>query len=467
MRPSIRVLSLILISLSVTYTSNAQSDKPNIIFIFIDDLGWKDLGCYGATLAETPNIDKLASEGMKFSQAYASPVCSPTRASLISGQNSARHGVWEVTGVVDKPYARMKSPPMAMEIPEEIDTYGDILHKEGYTCAHIGKWHAGRSPGEHGFISLDSVTKIKDPALVRYAEMNEEWKIGELTAKSIEFIRDHTDKPFMLSLHHKAVHVPIRYREDLGAKYRAKIRKNGVRNVNPYYAAMTEMVDESVGVLLDEIERLGLADNSVVIFYSDNGGLIHDLISNAPLATSNLPLRGQKGGLYEGGIRVPLIIRWPGNVKAGSTCEERVMSFDLFSTFVDLGGAEVPKGQVTDGISIVPLIKQETESLDREALHWHFPTTKWTRSPAGAIIKGNYKLLEDYESGRIELYDLANDIGESINLAQVNPDIASELLTDFCKWRKEVGAEMPTLNPDFDPIREDYMGKHYWWRIYE
>ena len=308
---------------------------------------------------------------------------------------------------------------------------------------------------------------INDPALIEYANKNQEWKIGEITAKSIEFIRENKDKPFMLNLSHLAVHVPIKYRADLGAKYRVKIRKNGVRNINPHYSAMTEMVDESVGVLLEEVERLGLAENTVVIFYSDNGGLIHDLILNEPLATSNLPLRGQKGGLYEGGIRVPLIVRWPGKVEPGTMCNEKVMSFDLFSTFVDLGGGEIPSGQITDGISIVPLIKQEAESLDREALYWHFPTTKWTRSPAGAIIKGDYKLLEDYETGRIELYDLANDIGETINLAYVKPELATELLNDFHKWRKEVGAELPIPNPDYDQAREEYMGKHHWWRNYE
>ncbi len=465
MKTLIKTLKLVVLLLAAVQFAFAQTEKPNILFIFIDDLGYKDLGCYGSPLIETPNIDKLASEGMRFTQAYASPVCSPTRASLISGQNSARNGIWEVLSVVDKPYAKFKSPPMAEEIPEEIETFGVILQKQGYNCAHVGKWHCGRTPAEEGFFSLDSIG-ISDPALIEYAKKNSEWKVGEFTAKSIEFLRKNKDKRFFLGLHHLAVHAPIKARPDLIVKYQNKIRRNGVTNIHPAYAAMTEMVDESVGVLLAEVEKLGLARNTVVFFYSDNGGLIHDIILNEPLATSNLPLRGQKGELYEGGIRVPLIARWPGKIEAGSACGEKVMSFDLFSTFVDLGGGKVPATQITDGLSIVPLLKKEKEKLPREALYWHFPTSKWTRSPAGAIIKGDYKLIEDYETGRIELYNLASDMGETVNLVTAKPAIAAELLNDFHKWRKEVGAEMPIPNPAFDPTRENEMGKHYWWNNY-
>ncbi|WP_297090374.1 sulfatase [uncultured Draconibacterium sp.] len=466
MRTTIKTLSLIMLLLVAAQSTFAQNEKPNILFIFIDDLGYKDLGCYGTTLTETPNIDKLASEGMRFTQAYAYPVCTPTRASLISGQNSVRTNVWEVIGedapgVVDKPYGLMLSPEKALSIPERIETYGDILQKQGYAVAHAGKWHAGRTPDEEGFVSLDSIG-IKDPALVEYAKNNSEWKVGELTAKAIEFMRENKKGPFIMNLHHKAVHVPILAREDLRTKYRKKIHKTGIKNVNPDYAAMTEMVDEAVGVVLAELNKLGLEKNTVVIFYSDNGGLISDAIPNVSLATSNLPLRGQKGGLYEGGIRVPLIVRWPGKVEPGTSCAEKVMTMDLFSTFLELGGAKVSDNQACDGLSIVPLVTGQKQTLGRDALYWHFPSSQWTRSPQGAIIKGDYKLVEDMETGRVELFNLANDIGETINLTTVKPEIARDLLNDLHKWRNEMGAKMPIPNPDFDPTREHEIGKAIW-----
>lgn len=444
----------------------AQEEKPNILFVLIDDLGWRDLGCYGGTLIETPNIDRLASQGMRFTDAYASPVCSPTRASLISGQNPARNGVWEVIGVVDRPHARMKSPENGIAIPETIETYADILKKEGYDVAHVGKWHAGRTPGEEGFFSLDSID-IKDPELKAYARKNKEWHIGEYTAKCVEFLREHKNKPFVLNLHHHAVHVPIEARADLIQKYKNKIRHNGIRNILPAYAAMVEMVDESIGRVLEELEKLGLDKNTVVFFYSDNGGLVSSVIQDYPLVTTNLPLRGQKGGLYEGGIRVPFIVRWPGVVKPGTECHEAINSEDFFPTFVELGGGKVPEDQVADGESLLPLLKQEQASLNRKALYWHFPTSMWTRSPQGAIRMGDYKLIEDYETGKIELYNLKFDLGEQVNLVGSKPEIARQLLDEFHRWRKEVGAAMPTPNPDFDPVLEQEMGKQWWWKNYK
>ena len=467
MKTTFRILILALLFIGVSEALHAKkSKKPNILFIFIDDLGYKDLSCYGGAFIETPHIDKLASEGMRFTHAYAYPVCTPTRASLISGQNSARTNVWEVIGenaigVVDKPYAKMSSPEKALAIPEEIVTYAEILKKEGYAVGHVGKWHASRTPGEEGFDNLDNV-KIKDPALVEYANNNKEWKVGGYTAQAMEFIRENKSRPFMMNLHHHAVHVPIKGRKDLIAKYKAKINETGFKAVNPEYAAMTEMVDESVGVLLNELDDLGLVENTVVIFYSDNGGLVDDISASVPWATSNLPLRGQKGGLYEGGIRVPLIVRWPGKVEAGTKCAEKVMSFDLFSTFVDIAGGTIPSDQVCDGISIVPLVTGEQESLDRDALFWHFPTMQWTRTPQGAIIKRDYKLVEDMVTGRVELFNLTDDVGETIDLANVKPEIARELLEDLRAWRKEMGAELPTPNPNFDPTREHKKGKAVW-----
>ena len=438
------------------------SNRRNILFFFMDDMGWKDLGCYGGKFIETPAADQLAKDGMRFTQAYASPVCSPTRASLISGQNAARHGIWEVIGLSDRPYAKMKSPPKPIVIPEEIETYADILGRKGYVCGLIGKWHAGRTPKDEGFTPY--FRPITDPALAEYAEANSGHGVGPITARSLMFLRENKDKPFVLCVSHHAVHAPLRARDELVHKYNAKLRKTGLTDTHPTYAAMAEAADESLGILLAELDKLELTENTVVVFYSDNGGMIADmwLPEPTPLATTMLPLRDQKGSLYEGGIRVPLIVKWPGAVKPGSVSDEPVHSFDLFSTFLEIGGAKAPAGQTVDGISLVPLLKQQARTLDREALHWHFPTSMWTRNPHGAIRKGRYKLIEHYDSGAVELYDLANDIGETVNLAKDMPDKTAELLAEFQAWRKSVGAQMPTPNPNYDPARAHEFGYYKW-----
>ena len=439
---------------------SAQNSQPNILFFFMDDLGWKDLGCYGGDFIETPVADNLASEGVRFTNAYASPVCSPTRVSIISGQNAARHGIWEVLGVNDRPYAKMKSPPKALELKQNVKTYADILTQEGYVCGLVGKWHAGRTPEAHGFSKIDN--EIYDSELSRYAEENDYQHIGPITANSIEFLRQNKDKSFLLCVSHHAVHAPLRAREDLIQKYNKKLRKTGITDVHPTYAAMTEMADESLGLLLQELRNLGLEKNTVVVLYSDNGGMIGDMYLKepTPMATTMLPLRNQKGTLYEGGIRVPFIVKWPDIVKPGSVCHETVNSYDLFSTFIEMGGGEIPDEQKTDGISLVSLLKEDTETLDRKALFWHFPTSQWTRTPMGAIRKGDYKLIEHYNDGRLELFNLKEDIGETINLVRKRQEKANELLSDLKTWRELLNAQMPTPNPNYDPLHEKELGFH-------
>jgi arylsulfatase A len=453
-----RFLVLLLATFIIAQFLSAQTDKPNILLFLIDDMGWKDLGCYGGGFIETPVADKLAVDGIRFNNAYASPVCSPTRASLISGQNAARTGIWEVIGVNDRPYAKMKSPPKSEQINEGIMTYADILNKEGYVSGLVGKWHVGRTPQQHGFSAIDE--KIYDAKLQEYANENEHHKVGEITANAIEFMRENKTKPFVICVSHTAVHAPLLAREDLIRKYKTKLRKTGIDDVHPTYAAMTEMVDESLGMLLHELKVLGLTKNTVVFLYSDNGGLIYDMYLGKPepMATTIAPLRDQKGSLYEGGIRVPLIVKWPGKVKPNSVSNELVNSYDLFSTFVDIGGGKIPATQQTDGISLVPIVKGEKASLNRKALYWHFPTSQWTRNPMGAMRKGNYKLIEHYDDGSLELFDLIDDIGETINLVNKKPEKAEELLNDLKSWRTSLGVQMPASNPDYDPIREKELG---------
>ncbi len=438
----------------------AKSVTPNILFILIDDLGIKDLGCYGNTMSETPTIDKLASESMMFTQAYASPVSSATRTSILSGQNTARHGVWEVIGCHDRPYAKMQSPQFNEELPEEIDTYADILTDNGYNCAIFGKWHAGRTPEAEGFGGCK--IEIKDPKLIEHAKSNNIKKTGTITAQSIEFMRENKDNPFFLCVSHNLVHAPLEASKALDKKYCAKLRKTGNISMHPQFLSMIEMVDESVDMILRELDELGLAENTVVIFSSDNGGLESDMMLSTPLAGCNDPYRSQKGDLYEGGIHVPMMIRWPSKVEPGSLCDEVVINYDLFSTFLEIGKAKAPKSQIADGLSLIPLITGEVESLPREAVYWHFPSNMWTRNPIGAIRKGNYKLIENFLDGSIELYDVINDIGEVVELSATKPEIAADLLSDLHKWQKDINAGMPTPNPNFDPLRENEMAKDWW-----
>ncbi len=438
----------------------AKSTIPNVLFIIVDDLGIKDLGCYGNTMSETPTIDKLASEGMRFTQAYASPVSSATRTSILSGQNTARHGVWEVIGCHDRPYAKLQSPKFNEELPEEIETYADILTDKGYNCALFGKWHAGRTPEAEGFGGCK--VEIKDPELLKHAKENNIKQTGTITAQSIEFLRANKDNQFFLCVSHNLVHAPLEAPNDLDKKYCAKLRQTGNISMHPQYLAMIEMVDESVKMILDELANLGLDKNTAIVLISDNGGLESDMMLSTPLAGCNDPYRSQKGDLYEGGVHIPMIVKWDGKVEGGSVCDEVVINYDLFSTFIDMGDAKVPATQIADGLSLVPLITGKAESLDRESVYWHFPTNMWTRNPMGAIRKGNYKLIENFLDGSVELYDVVNDIGEVVELSKTKPEVAADLLADLHKWQKDINAGMPTPNPNYDPLREQEMAKDWW-----
>lgn len=464
MKTTISTLGLLTLSCATAYPAFAkkvkQPENPNIVFIIIDDMGMNDLGCYGNPIVETPVMDNFASESMLFTQAYASPVSSATRTSILSGQNTGRHGVWEVLGCHDRPYAQMRSPEFRQELPEEIETYADILTDAGYDCGIFGKWHAGRTPAEEGFGGCD--IKITDPELQKYAKKYNFQQAGKITAQSIEFMRKNQDKPFMLCVSHFLVHAPLEAPAKLTEYYKQKMRQSGITDWHPQYLSMIDMVDNSVGMVLAELKALGLEENTIVVIASDNGGLEDDRILATPLAGCNDPYRSQKGDLYEGGIRIPLVVKWPGQVAPGSVCDELVVNYDLFSTFVELGGGTAPADQVADGLSLVPLLKGEVESLDREAIYWHFPTNMWTRNPVGAIRKGDYKLIENFLDGSVELYNVVHDRSEVVDLSKFMPELSASLLKDLQQWRAEVGAELPTPNPDYDPLRAHEMAQDWW-----
>lgn len=439
----------------------ARERKPNFIFILMDDMGWADLGCYGNTFHETPNIDKLASQGIKFTNAYsACPVCSPTRASILTGKYPARIGLTDWIPGHNFPWAKLKPPAFHQELPLEEITIAETLKRAGYATANIGKWHLGKEgyyPERHGFdLNFGGTNKGSPPSyfypynIPTISSGKEgEYLTDRLTDEAEKFIEKNKDKPFFLYMPHFAVHTPLQAKNEYVSKYEAKPKpKDG--QYNPVYAAMIQSVDESVGRIMAKLDELGIADNTVVIFNSDNGGYVK--------ATSNAPLRAGKGTLYEGGIRDPLIVRWPGKVKEGSICNEVVTSTDYYRTICEIAGVKPPENQPIDGVSIVSLLKQ-TGGINRKAVYWHYPHYHpGGTSPAGAIRYGDWKLIEYFEDGRIELYNLKDDVGETTDLAAKMPEKAAELRTMLADWRKSVGAAMPTPNPDYDPAKASQRG---------
>jgi len=421
--------------------------KPNIVFILIDDMGWPDVACYGSKFHETPNIDRLARQGMKFSDAYAAcPVCSPTRASIMAGQYPARVGITDFIPGHWRPYEKLIVPENRLELPLESVTIAEALKQQGYATCCIGKWHLGGkgySPDKQGFDKVPLGVKNKNDK-----------QVSGFTDEAIKFVEEKKQEPFFLYLSHHSVHIKLEAPEELVNKYKRKPKPpTGVNN--PIYAAMVEHLDTHTGRLLKKLDDLGLSDNTIVIFFSDNGGLRQaygGYKGPKQIVSTNAPLRDEKGTLYEGGIREPLIVRWPGVVKPGTECSAPVTSVDFYPTFLEIVGAKAPN-QPLDGESILPLLRQNG-TLDRDAIFWHYPHYHHSR-PAGAIREGKYKLIEFYEDGKLELYDLVNDIGEKKNLATEMPRKAAQLQQKLARWRRSVKAKMPTANPDYDPARAD------------
>ncbi len=430
--------------------------KPlNFVFFLIDDMGQRDVGCYGSTVYETPNVDKLASQGMRFTDGYAAcPVCSPTRASILTGKYPARLHITDWIPGSRRPFAKLAVPNWTQYLPHEEVTIAEALKPAGYATASIGKWHLGGPeyrPEVQGFdLNFGGDHRGQPPSYFFPYKIPciPEGKPGEylsdrLTDEALKFIEANKDKPFFLYLPHYAVHMPLQAKKDLTEKFRQKGRAEKGQN-SATYAAMIASVDESVGRVLGKLDELGLADRTVVFFMSDNGGLA--------AVTSNAPLRAGKGTLYEGGVREPWIVRWPGLVKPGTTCSVPVISTDFFPTILEMAGVKPDLKRVLDGLSTVPLLKQ-AGAIEREALYWHYPHYHLTK-PGGAIRCGDFKLIEYYEDGRLELYNLKDDLSETADLAAKMPDKAAGLRKKLDDWRKAVGAQMPTPNPNYDPKRD-------------
>lgn len=517
---------ILLVLIATQFTScafrNEKQNKPmNVVFFMVDDLGWRDVGCYGSSFYETPNIDQFAMEGVKFTSAYAAcHVCSPTRASLLTGKYPASiHLTDWLSGRRDFPFQKLKNAEINHHIPYEELTLPEVLKGQAYSTAIIGKWHVGDDSASSRRQGFDSQLPEWNwgwpkngyyfPYEMKGLEQGEEgeYLTDRMTEEALRYLEDHKEKPFFLYLSHFAVHDPIEGRPDLVEKYRLKKESESPATGRPYilegkpglggplqstellialdepqysgyrvfpdqsvkikqhqdniqFAAMVESMDESLGRILNKLKELGIEENTLVIFYSDNGGMsaanfwdpervIPDDILDKAYSTSNMPLRGGKGWLYEGGIRVPLIVKWPGQGAQGLVTDVPVITPDFFPTILEILGI-TGKSATSDGVSFAPLL-QGAKTLDREAIYWHFPhySNHGMQSPGGAVRSGDYKLLEYYESGRVQLFNLANDIGEQNDLADWEPEKAAELLNMLHTWKMQVGASQMKPNPDY------------------
>lgn len=469
-----RIHLLLAISFIVSHANAfaGTADRPNIVLFLIDDLGWRDLGCQGSTYYQTPQIDQLAEDGVRFTNAYAAcAVCSPTRASVLTGKYPARLLLtnWLPSGRWD-PKARLREGRFVRGLPVEELTLAEVLRDAGYQTFHIGKWHLGSQPfclpqhhgfdinvagNAHGapgqyFFPYEGNWSI--PTTGQRARWNVlpdgiegEYLTDRLTDEAVRLIQDSGEQPFFLYLPHYGVHTPLQAKDEVRRKYERipKAKRQG----KPVYAAMVESIDDSVGRVLQALRRKNIEQKTVIIFTSDNGGLYK--------ATSNAPLRANKGSYYEGGIRVPLIVKWPGVTAAGRTVDDPVISNDLYPTCLTVAGLDQNPGQHMDGVNLQPVLAGDG-SLPSRSLFWHFPHYNKHPSsvPSSVIRKGDWKLIETFDPTGVELYNLANDLGETTNLAEQDPSLRDTLLQELELWRRSVGAERMLPNPDYRAPQE-------------
>jgi arylsulfatase A len=461
------------VSLSLGSNSESVAATPNVLIILADDLGWADLGCYGADLHETPNLDRLAREGVRFTDAYAMSVCSPTRATLMTGKHAARLRItiWS-EGSLDGPKNRkLLQAESHHDLPHTETTLAKHLQTAGYLTALVGKWHLGDArhyPETHGFDMNIGGTLWGAPETFfwpyrgsgrfgkefRYVPHLDFGRPGEyltdrLTEEALSVIDRAGKQPFFLYLAHHAVHTPIEAKAADIEHFKDK-QHTRLNHKNVPYAAMLKSLDDSVGRILDHLQTRGLGQNTVVIFASDNGGYVGMEKTNGRSApvTNNAPLRSGKGSLYEGGIRVPLIVRWPGVTPQGTVCREPVILTDLFATCIQAAGLP-PVPQASDGVDLVPLLKDPAAKLERDALFFHYPHYYHNTTPVSAIRSRDWKLLEYFEDDRVELYNLNDDLAEQHDLAGTMPDKSRELRDRLHAWRQTVDAAMPKANSAF------------------
>ncbi len=497
-----------------------QANRPNVILFLVDDLGWSDVGCFGSSFYETPNIDRLADEGMRFTQAYAAcHVSSPSRASIMTGRYPASINLTDwLPGRGNHPFQKLLNNVTVQQLPLNEETIAETLRNNGYKTAIIGKWHVGTGeygPMNRGFdMHIPSQYEVGWPRSYHYPfNMNGyegnpgEYLTDRLTDEALNYIEQNSDNPFFLYMAHFAVHDPVQGRKDLVEKYRKKLAtmpqsqgKQYILEGNPddknplsrqqldelietddyqgykvlpnrtvkirqhqdniEFAAMVESMDESLGRIMTKIKELGIENNTIIIFVSDNGGMSAANLNNPKRVismdelekeypTSNLPLRGSKGWMYEGGIRVPMIVKYPGVTEGGTICEVPVISNDFYNTIAEMTGSTISVGKKTEGVSIIPLL--ENKNIKDRALYWHFPhySNHGMQSPGGAIRYGDYKLLEYFENNTVQLFNLKEDIGEQHDLSSSDPVTTKLLLKMLHQWRESIGAKDMIPNPKY------------------
>ena len=464
--------------------------RPNIIFVLIDDMGWMDLGFQGSSFYETPNLDRLARRGMRFTDAYAScPVCSPTRASCLTGRYPAR--VQVTNFIYGQEHGQLLSTPYFDHLPTEETTVATVLREAGYATWHVGKWHLGGEPylpTSHGFDVNIGGCHRGHPHNGYFAPYHEapgfedaepgEYLPDFLTRKTIDLIRGRDEsKPFFLNLWYYLVHTPIQAKPELKAKYERKARVLGLDRLeavvegehfpcdhkkekriqrrviqsDPGYAAMVQSLDDNLGRIFETLDELGIADETIILFTSDNGGLA--TAEGSP--TCNAPLAEGKGWMYEGGTREPMVVHWPGVTKPDSLCGVPVTSTDFFPTMLTMAGLPQRPEAHCDGVDLSPILRGQAESLDREAIFWHYPHYgNQGGTPGCSVRSGEWKLIRFYEDDHVELYNLVEDIGEELDLSQRRPDVVSRLKALLDAWLADVGAKFPQRNPDWTPPTE-------------
>lgn len=514
-------ICIISVVLLFNQPAHSQEKRMNIIFFLVDDLGWSDVQCNNpSTFYETPNINQLASQGTRFSNAYAAcHVCSPSRASILTGKYPARLQLTDwLPGRKDYPFQSLKNVAINQHLPFSEKTLAETLKENGYRTAIIGKWHLGEdssSPLQHGFdyrvtewnkgwpLSYYSPFKLKG-----LEGPDGEYLTDRLTDEAVKYIEQNKEEPFFLYLSHFTVHDPIEGRKDLVAKYQQKLKtqtqssipayileanpdtsapysrtqldalinekdyagysvlpdrmvKIKQRQDNVQFAAMVESMDESLGRIVEKVKSAGLEDRTIIVFVSDNGGMsaanfarpnkqIQAANLDKEFATSNLPLRGAKGWFYEGGIRVPMIIKWPEQKVAGVTSDVPVIGTDFYPTLLKMAGLKLMPSQHKDGTDLSPLLSGK-QKISRKALFWHFPhySNHGMQSPGAVIREGKYKLLEYFENGTVQLFDLAKDPGEQQDISSAMPAKVRKMKKKLHQWQKKTGAAMMPVNPEY------------------
>lgn len=489
-------IGLILILISGLYLNQSCKEKievvkafekPNIIFFMVDDMGWVDSEAYGSEYYETPNINRLAKMGKRFTRAYAAnALCSPTRASILSGKHPGRFSLTTPAGhlppnpdvslaaVKGAPWMKMACPGSRTFMPLEEFTIAEALKTNGYTTAHIGKWHLGHEeywpekqgfdiniggghhPGPPSFFSPYNIGNLPD-------KRDKEYITDRITDEALTFLENHKEQPFFLNFWQFAVHAPYQAPLDLISKYEQKIDPRGKQN-NPIMGGMIEKMDESLGRMLDKLEELKLMDNTIIVFFSDNGGNMYDMV-NGEFPTNNYPLSFGKGNIHEGGIRVPCIVVWNGEIEPNSVSDEMIQSMDFYPTFLEVTNTQANPHQLLDGLSLVETLKND-KPLERETIYSHFPhyMPVTHNVPSTAVWYKNYKLIKEYGEGEnrtdaFKLYDLTMDIGESKDISQEHPELVAKLAKMIESHVLEIGGLLPIKNPVYDPKAESLLGK--------